>query len=197
MHKHPLLTHVPLMTVPSNFVMERGEEELVVDDSFMTDYAIQIQAIGAAARWLDVEDGWDGPKYLREKSWLIDMLEHAFLPDQMTGWNGKRQFELLSLKMPQPLESWESEEQKRAREMVERTVGGCWCLKLAHGISGKFFDDTLGMLWRRYDGSDCVEGTYAGWMRWAEVSCKQDNPTKPMEMPVFEPTMVGRLADHL
>ncbi|KAG7093296.1 hypothetical protein E1B28_006978 [Marasmius oreades] len=92
MHKHPLLTHVPLMTVPSNFVMECGEGELVVDDSFMTDYAIQIQAIGAAARWLDVEDGWDGPKYLREKSWLIDMLEQGFLPDQMTGSSEKTYF---------------------------------------------------------------------------------------------------------
>ncbi|KAF9264009.1 hypothetical protein L218DRAFT_958828 [Marasmius fiardii PR-910] len=196
MHKHPLVRHVPLMVVPKEILLEDdGGGSTVVNDSVMTDYAIQIQAMGAAQRWLDVEDGWDGPKYVREKTWLLSMMENAFMHDQMTGWSGKRQFELLSLKMSDS--KGETEEQRLARELVEKTVGGSWCLKLAHGISGKLFGDTLGMLWKRHVGTDCAEGTCAEWMRWAEVSCKQDKPTKPLEIPVYKPTMIGKLADYL
>ncbi|KAF9254359.1 hypothetical protein L218DRAFT_803163, partial [Marasmius fiardii PR-910] len=194
MHKHPIVHHAPLMTVPKEIMLKddgQASQNDDDDDSETTDYAIQIQAMGAAQRWLDVEDGWDGPKYVREKAWLLSMMENAFVHNQMTWWSGKRQFELLSLKMSDP--GGENEEQRLARELVEKNVGGSWCLKLAHETSAKAFGDTLGMLWKRYGGTDCGEGTYAGWMRWGQVNCKQDNPAKPLEIPVYEPTIIGKL----
>ena len=193
-HAHPLVCHVPLMRVPGEIVVdEEGKGKMEIDDEGMTDYAIQIQCMGAAQRWVDKEAGWDGPKYVREKAWLVSMMEAAFAHEQLTSWTSARQFELLKLRVPKEGEE-EGEEQRKAREVVEKVVGESWCLKLSHGVSAKLFGaDTLGMLWRKYDGSDCEEGTYAAWLRWAEVNLRQAEPIRPMDVPVYEATMEGRL----
>ena len=168
---------------------EEGKGKMVIDDAAMTDYAIQIQAIGAAQRWFDEEDGWNGPEYVRTKAWLWNMIEAAYVLENTLGWSGPKQFELLKKKLPGPGGD-ESEEQKLARQIVERSIAESWCLKLGHGFSAKLFGaDTIGMLWRKYVDSDCEEGTYAGWLRWAEVHCCQVEPTKPMQLPSYEPTM--------
>lgn len=193
-HKHPLVSHVPLMRVPQEVVVDsEGQEKMVINDEAMTDYAIQIQCMGSAQRWLDEEDGWNGPKYVREKCWLLSMMNGAFAHEQMTSWSGQRQFDLLKLALPKEGEE-ESEDQTLARKMVETLVATSWCLKLGHGFSAKLFGgDTLGMLWRKNSGSDCGDGTYAGWLRWAEVSVRQDTAPNPIAVPDYEPTAKGSL----
>jgi hypothetical protein len=117
----------------------------------------------------------------------------TFAHEQMTSWSGQRQFDLLKEKLPETAET-ETEDQTFARKMVENTMAKSWCLKLGHGFSAKLFGgDTLGMLWRKNTGSDCGEGTYAGWLRFAELHYRQDDAPKPMEIPVYEPTMKGKL----
>lgn len=196
MHAHPLVKHVSLMKVPNEVVIEEeGKAKMTINDESMTDYAIQIQCMGAAQRWVDESEGWNGPKYVREKAWLLSMMDGAFLYEQLTGWNSKKEFELLKMQLPKEGED-ESKDHKEARNLVEKVVGVSWCLKLGHGFSAKLFGaDTLGMLWRKEDGSDCMEGTYAGWLRWAEVNLRHEKELKSMDVPVYEPTMSGRFAD--
>lgn len=193
-HKHPLVSHAPLMHVPQEVVVDdAGQGKMIINDEVMTDYAIQIQCMGAAQRWLDEDDGWDGPKYVREKCWLLSMMNGAFASEQMLNWSGQRQFDILKLQLPKPGEE-ESEDQTLARRVVEKLVGESWCLKLGHGFSAKLFGgDTVGMLWRKYPGTDCEEGSYAGWLRWAEINCRQEKPMEPMPIPIYEPTMKGKL----
>lgn len=193
-HQHPLVNHYPLMHVPQEVELDdEGQGKMIIDDAVMTDYAIQIQCMGSAQRWLDESDGWDGPKYVREHCWLYSMMNGAYAHEQITSWNGQRQLDLLRQRLPKA-EEVESEEQKFTREMVANSVANSWCLKLGHGFSSKLFGaDTLGMLWRKNVGSDCEEGTYAGWLRWAEVHCRQDGPPEAMEVPAYEPTMKGSL----
>lgn len=198
-HKHPLVSHMPLMRVPQEVVVdEEGQDSMVINDKVMTDYAVQIQCMGSAQRWVDEEGGWDGPRYVREHAWLYSMLDGAFAHEQMTSWSGPRQFDLLRQKMTNK-DGQESEAQALARRMVENTVRNSWCLKLGHGFSAKLFGaDTLGMLWRKNEGSDCEEGTYAGWLRWAEVHCRQEEMPRPFDVPVYEFTIRGKLlASHL
>lgn len=192
--KHELVAHVPLMHVPQEVVVDdEGQGKMVINDEAMTDYAVQIQCMGAAQRWLDEEDGWDGPRYVREHCWLYSMMDGAFVIEQMTGWSGPRQFELLKQKIPLDGEE-ESEDEALARKIVENVVAGSWCLKLGHGFSAKLFGaDTLGMLWRKNEGSDCENRTYAGWLRWAETHCRQDTVLKKMEVPIFDATARGKL----
>ncbi|KAH8724140.1 hypothetical protein GQ44DRAFT_802212 [Phaeosphaeriaceae sp. PMI808] len=193
-HRHPLVCHVPLLRVPEEVeVDEQGAGEMVINDAVMTDYAIQIQCMGSAQRWADEEGGWDGPAYVREHCWLYSMIDGAFAHEQVTNWSGQRQFELLGQRVPEG-SGEESGDQGVAREMVENVVGRSWCLKLGHGFSAKLFGaDTLGMLWRKNEGSDCGDQTYAGWLRWAEIYCQQDRPLQPLEIPIYEPTSRGNL----
>ena len=194
-HAHPLVSHVPLMHVGTEVaVAEEGQDKMVINDEAMTDYAIQIQCMGSAQAWLDEENGWDGPKYVREKCWLVNMMDGAYVHEQMTGWSGQRQFDLLNLPLPRSGEV-ESDDQALARRIVQRLVADSWCLKLGHGFSAKLFGaDTLGMLWRKHGGSDCGDGTYAGWLRWAEVTCCRDEAMVPMSVPLFEPTIKATLS---
>ncbi|KAF2265259.1 hypothetical protein CC78DRAFT_579672 [Lojkania enalia] len=194
MHSHPLLSNTPLLRVPSEVEVDDEEQgKIIINAEYMTDYAIQIQCMGAAQRWLDEDDCWNGPEYVREKCWLLSMFDYAYVNEQMTGWNGQRQLDLFAQRMPKPGEE-ETQDQALARQIVERVVTESWCIKLMHGFSAKLFgSDTLGMLWRKHHGSDCGEGTYAAWLRWAQVHCIQETPIEPMKVPVYEPTMRGRL----
>ena len=194
--RHPLVSHVPLMRVPQEVVVEEeGKEKMVINDEVMTDYAVQIQCLGAAQRWLDEQDNWDGPRYVREKCWFYSMIEHTYMHEQTTNWTSKRQHELFSLQLPGSREE-ESEDQVFARSIVEKVVAESWCMKLGHGFSAKLFGaDTLGMIWMKHPGTDCEEGTYGGWLRWAEVNSKQDNAPKPLYIPPYEPTAKGQLRE--
>jgi hypothetical protein len=191
---NPLVSHVPLMRVPQEVVVEEeGKVNMVIDDAAMTDYAVQIQCLGAAQRWLDKQGNWNGPQYVREKCWFYSMIDHTYIHEQLTNWTSKKQHELFNLSLPEPGEQ-ESEDQKFARTIVQKAVAESWCMKLGHGFSAKLFGaDTLGMLWRKHDGTDCRENTYGGWLRWAEVNCKQNSAPKPLDIPTYQPTMNGPL----
>ncbi|KAH7313619.1 hypothetical protein B0I35DRAFT_435555 [Stachybotrys elegans] len=193
-HASPLVSHVPLMRVPDGLVQsEDGQEKMDINDEGMTDYAIQIQCFGSAERWLDEAGGWNGPEYVRTKCWLYSMIDMAYVSEQLTGWNSRRQYELLATKLPSSGEA-ESDDQKLAREIVEKSIAQSWSLKLAHGFSAKLFGaPTLGFLWRANPGSDCADGTYAGWLRWAQLNLMQTNPPKPLVVPEYSPTMVASL----
>ncbi|KAF1952032.1 hypothetical protein CC80DRAFT_453099 [Byssothecium circinans] len=196
MHKHPLVNHIPLMRVPPDLVIEAGSaDKMAINDESMTDYAIQIQCMGAAQRWVDPTDGWDGPKYVREKCHLFSMMAHSYAHEQLTSWDGALQHRLFMLPLPNQGEK-ESEDQKLARRMVEEVVGKSWCLKLGHGFSAKLFGgDTLGIRWRKNPGTDCVEGTYGGWLRWAEGNVGQETLLERIDVGDYEPTMKGTLMD--
>lgn len=189
------------MAVPDEVKAEASgtgqEEKAALDDHSMTDYAIQIQAMGSAQLWLDPDDGWDGPKYVREKCWLYNMVDKAYVSEQLCGWSGQRAFNLLSQSMPKD-GAQENADQFLARRIVELSVSNSWCLKLMHGFSAQLFGgDTLGILWRKNPGSDAVDGTYAAWMRWAEVNCTQGELLPPLEIPHYEPTRVDRMSEFL
>jgi len=198
MHSHPLVSHVPLMHVPSEvMVSDDVGGKMLINDEVMTDYAIQIQCMGSAQRWVDPDDGWDGPRYVRERCWLYSMLDNSMLFEQIAGWSGKRAFDLLSLRLVSATKQ-ETDDHKMARQIVEMTVARSWCLKLGHGFSAKLFGgDTLGMCWRKHEGSDCKQDTYAGWLRWAESNLAQEEPPLPLKMPVYEATKAAKLYDYL
>lgn len=195
MHAQSIVSHVPLMRVPPDVNIPADiRAKMPEGDPEMTDYAIQIQCLGAAERWID--DDWNGPEYTREKCWLYSMVDRAYIPEQMAGWSGQRLFDLLSQRIAEPNSAMETESHKFARQIVEETVTGSWVWKLGNS-EDMFGGPTLGLLWRRNEGSDCVEGTYAGWLRWAEVNLRQERPPEKMEVPVFEASMRGKLSDQL
>lgn len=192
MHRSPLLKGVPLMK--GSFTIKEadriiGHEEVC---RMLTDYIIQGQVMTMVMGLVDEEDGWDGPKYVSEHVYAIEFMTGAQLINEITAWDGRKAFELLSLPLPKDGET-ESDEQRQAREIVEACLQKSFGFKLAHGMILRVFGETLGSLWRKYQGSDCVPGTYAHWLRYGMVYWNQNEiPTRVAYGPV-EPIKRGAL----
>lgn len=169
MHSSPLLRGLSLL----------GEDLSKEDSLGLTDYIIQGQAARMTMGTVDEEDGWDGPGYVAKHVYAMEFMVGSQLINDMTAWNGQRAFDLMSLELPGKGEQ-EGEDQKLAREIVEACLSRSFGFKLAHGIILKVLGDTLGSLWRKYEGSDDVPGTYAHWLRYGMVYWSQDELPLPL-----------------
>ncbi|KAF9872556.1 capsule polysaccharide biosynthesis [Colletotrichum karsti] len=157
-HKHPLLKGLPLM---GETFAEAGRASI---SEKLTDYILQGQAITMVMRTIDEERGWNGPKYVTEKIFAPEYMVGSQLINEYTKWNGVQAYGLMSQKIPE-LGQPETDDQKLAREIVENCFSRSFGFKLAHGLIVQVLGPTLGSLWRKHEGSDAVEGTYAHWLR--------------------------------
>lgn len=173
LHASPLLKGVPILKTSHGIEDAGGKFSPEEASRMLTDYIIQGQALAMVMGLVDVEDNWNGPKYVAEHIYAIEFMVGAQLINDLTAWDGQKAFDLLSLPMPTAKEK-ESDEQKQARNIVEEILRRSFGFKLAHGIILRVFAATLGSLWREDEGSDVVHGTYAAWLRYAMVYWCQD-----------------------
>ena len=195
MHASPLLKGVPLMGGENSI---DGEEKKSAEEvsQMLTDYIIQGQVMTMVLGLVDEEDEWDGPRYAKEHIYVIEFMVGAQLINEMTAWDGRKAFELMSLKLPIEGEV-ESEEQRKAREIVETCLRKSFGFKLAHGLILRVLGETLGSLWRKHEGSDDVPGTYAHCLRFGIAYWCQDEIPPPVRFDkVFEPFKRGALLDE-
>ncbi|KAK9320302.1 hypothetical protein V1517DRAFT_329772 [Lipomyces orientalis] len=193
MHASPLLKGVPLMGSDTLTFTENGR--VYTSDEvrrMLTDYIIQGQVITMVMGLVDEEDRWDGPKYCREHVYAIDFMVGSQLINEITDWNGPRQFQLMSLSVPKEGEE-ENVEQKQARDIVEQCLTRSFGFKLATGLILRVSGDTLSSLWRKAIGSDVVPGTYAHWFRHATANWNQKGIPSPLDFEVTEPIKRGPL----
>ena len=194
-----LLRGVPLMEVEEGMSFTEEEKDgslrVVGGEELgrrLTDYIIQGQVMSLMMGLVDEEDGWDGPRYVKEHVYGIEFMEGSQLINELTAWNGPRQFDLMSLKLPAEGEE-ESQDQKEAREIVEKCLTRSFGFKLATGFILKVMGDTLSSLWRKHEGSDDVPGTYAHWLRYGMVYWNQDELPQAVEFELSEPYRRGSL----
>ncbi|PHH77118.1 hypothetical protein CDD82_3665 [Ophiocordyceps australis] len=192
MHSSPLLRGLGLMTgIAPSF-----EEDGKVYDSaetarMLSDYIAQGQVMRMVLGVVDDQDDWNGPHYVAHHICGLEYMSNSQLINDMTAWNGPRQFELLSLPLPQ--EQMESKDQQQARQIVEACLCTSFSFKLAHGLIVRVMGDTLGSLWRRHSGSDCVAGTYADWLRHGMVFWSPRQLPQPSKFGEGEPIKRGPL----
>ena len=192
LHASPFLKGVPLMGTGLSFEENGrmvGEEEA---SRRLTDYIIQGQVMIMVMGLIDKEGGWDGPQYVADHVYGIDFMTGSQLINELTGWNGLKQFDLMSLNLPKEGEI-ESSEQKQARDIVEQCLQKSFGFKLATGFIVTVMGDTLSSLWRKHVGSDDVEGTYAHWLRYGTTHWNQDELPPSNEFKVLEPFKRGPL----
>ncbi|KAI0599181.1 capsule polysaccharide biosynthesis protein [Biscogniauxia sp. FL1348] len=184
MSASPLLRGPPLMG--SQFSDEATRREL-------TDYIVQGQALSLAMGLVDDEDGWDGPRYCADRVYAIDHLVGSQLVNELTAWDGRRAFDLMSLPLPRGEGEPESADQRQAREIVEGCLARSFGFKLATGLILKVLGPTLSSLWRENEGSDDVPGTYAHWLRHGTMYWTQDQLPDRLDFQVIEPYKRGAL----
>ena len=189
MHKSTLLEGVPMMTAPS--FTENGRTYSVEEASaLLTDYIIQGQALTKAMSTLDPRDGWNGPGYVAKHVYAIEFMVGAQLINDLTSWDGSLAFALMSLRIPQAGET-ESDEQQRARAIVESCLSRSFGFKLATGLILRVMGDTLSSLWRRHVGSDNVPNTYAHWLRYGTEHWNQNEVLPPIKWKRQQPIVIG------
>jgi hypothetical protein len=193
MHAHPLLRGVP-MQGGSFEIVEEGKPTIGKEEAgkILTDYIIQGQVISMVMGLVDEEDNWNGPEYVERHVYGIDFLSGSQLINELTDWNGRKQFDLMSLAMPKGGEK-ESVDQARARVVIVTVLQRSWGFKLAHGMILAVYKETLGSLWRGNEGSDVIPGSYASWFRHATLYWSQDTVPPRVEIPVSEPWKRGPL----
>jgi hypothetical protein len=194
MHASPLLKGIPLLGQGDSLAFEEGGKKFEAEEvsKMLSDYITQGQVMTMVMGLIDKEDNWDGPKYVAEHIYAMDYMAGSQLINVFTAWNGPKAFELMSLSLPKAGEQ-ESEDQKRAREIVEGCLQKSFGFKLAHGLILRVMGDTLGSLWRRHDGSDDVPGTYAHWLRHGTKYWTQDEVPTALDFRVIEPYKRGPL----
>lgn len=191
MWKSPLLKGVPLMQSPKGF--EDNGRSIGIEEAsqILTDYIIQGQVISLVLGLVDVEGQWNGPEYACKHIYAMDYMVGSQLINEMTGWDGPRAFELMSLQLPCNEE--ESAGQKKAREIVEACLSKSFAFKLAHGLILRVLGDTLGSLWRKHEGYDDVPHTYAHWFRYGVLHWEQRHLPPAKEFQTFKPYKTGLL----
>lgn len=194
MRESPLLKEVPAFPNQSSFE-EDGKLYTAEDVSKMLgDYIAQSQVMTMVMGLVDEEDGWNGPNYVAEHLYGMEFMEGSQLINAFTAWNGPEAFRLMSLPLPTE-EEQESDDQRRAREIVEGCLQRSWGFKLAHGLILRVMGDTLGSLWRKHEGSDNVPGTYAHWFRHATTYWNQESVPPTLAFKEEQPLKRGRLLE--
>jgi len=195
MHSHPLLRAVPPMGAGGLSFVEDGRTYGPADISvLLSDYIAQGQVLTLVLGLVDAAGGWDGPAYAARRVFALEFMTGAQLVNELTAWDGRRAFELLGLSLPGPEEA-ESEDQGKAREIVERCLVESFAFKLATGLIVRVMGPTLGSLWRQHPGADCVEGTYAHWLRYGTTWWCPDAPPTRVERGVVRPLKEGKLLE--
>lgn len=192
MHTSPLLKGIP--QVKESFSFEENGRIFTIEETkrLLADYLIQCQAITMVMGLVDSEGDWDGPKYVAEHIYAIDYMVGSQLINDITSWNGPRQFELMSLTFQKIVES-ETEDQEFARSIVESCLQKSFGFKLAHGLIVRVLGETLGSLWKKNTDSDNVPGTYAHWLRQAALYWDQKISPPRLDFQVMKPFKVGPL----
>ena len=192
MHQSPLLKGVPLMG--GNFTIEEEGKTIGPEEAagMLTDYIIQGQVMSMVMALVDDEGGWNGPEYVADHVYAIEFTVGSQLINEITAWDGRKAFKLMSLPLPKAGEA-EEDQQKQARGIVEACLQKSFGFKLAHGLILRVFAETLGSLWRKHEGSDNVPGTYAHWMRHGTVYWNQDTIPPKVDFGVIEPIKRGPL----
>ncbi|PYI02042.1 hypothetical protein BO78DRAFT_454739 [Aspergillus sclerotiicarbonarius CBS 121057] len=177
-HKHPLLSHLPLLHPPIDKIRDPDREGAM---GRVTDYIAQIQCFERLRKLVDPSDGFDGPRYYHEKMYLFPALQEMYHLQLRTGWNGSEQFRLLSLQR-EGEGVLRDARYLRAADIVNDMLANSALMKLSHGPPGQL--DTLADLWDepRYENHDIQPGTFAAYIRFASAQYTQTREMVPLAL---------------
>ncbi|CRG89163.1 hypothetical protein PISL3812_06199 [Talaromyces islandicus] len=182
LHKHPLLTHLPILYAPTNHLNLPGALKVSPED--FSDYLGHFQSFERLRKLVDPADGFDGPRYHRENIFMLPAMTETWKFQLLTAWNGKRQFELLSAKRDTE-SSNKSDLYNEANGFVLDLLANTSTMKLSHGPPGAL-DSFLADIWDHEDNhdKDIETGTFAAFLRYGSVHFDQVRAIHPVPVPL-------------
>ncbi|KAH8674267.1 glycosyltransferase [Xylariales sp. PMI_506] len=177
-HKHPLINHLPLLYPPFDKI---NCPVLNVSAEQFTDYLTHFMCFERLRKLVDPEAGFNGPEYYANKMLLTPALQETWYHEQVTGFDGKRQFEMLTSKRSGDGvvkdETWQA-----AEDFVNATLANSSTMKLSHGHPDGL-ESCLAGFWdmKEHEDKDNVEGTFAAYLRYGSVHFDQTRELVPLK----------------
>jgi len=175
-HKNPLLAHLPLLNPPVD-KLNCPDLNLAMED--FSDYLAHFMCFERLRKLVDPADGFDGPAYFREKMFFLPTMKEMWYIQEVTGWSGTKQFDLLSAKR----DSGNTEAELFANNLLANTS----TMKLSHGPPGALAS-FLADIWdlEENKNKDIEVGTYAEFLRYGSVHFKQTRTLEPVRVEVTD-----------
>ena len=171
MYAHPLLRHLPSYEVPPP---PGGKPAFKYSD--YVDYLIHMYVLERVRNMDDPSLDGTGPEYFAKHTYLLDVVAEVYWAQIITGWDGGKQFELLSRQREGAThdESW-----KESENFLQGVLDTSSTMKLGHGIVTDL-RDYLARIWDQPENhsADIAEGTFAARLRWASVHYEQTKELK-------------------
>ncbi|KAK3682875.1 hypothetical protein B0T22DRAFT_445042 [Podospora appendiculata] len=178
--QHRLLRHLPKYEPPTT----AGRMPPFQYAAFV-DYMGQVFALERLRHLRDPSRDWDGLDYFANRVLMYDCSTEVYWAQRLTGWDGRKQFELLSRQRDGG--DVESEAYKEAEAFVQGILDTSATMKISHGLAvpGREYLASLWDLPENRD-KDREPGTFAAHLRWASEHLEQTRPLKPVLLPVME-----------
>ena len=183
MSGHALLNHLPRYEVPSS----TGEPPAFKYSDYV-DYLAQMFCLERLRHIRDTGLDWDGPSYFAEKVLLYECVTEVYWAQQLTHWNGRRQFELLSRQRDQAEHNVPWEE---AEYFVQGILNTSSTMKLSHGLVTEQ-REYLARIWDEPENAEADRrpGTFAAHLRWASIHFQQTRELIALLLPLREDALL-------
>lgn len=176
LHQHPLLRHLPAYEP-----MSSGGDSAPPSYPQFADYCTQSLCLERLRHLKDPAIGWDGPDFFENKVLLFECLTEIYWGEELAGWDGRKQFEMLG----SPCENVApgDEQYSAADHWMKETLSVCSAMKLSHGlpVTGREY---LADIWNQPENqnADRKPGTFAARLRWASEHYEQTRKLTPVKM---------------
>jgi hypothetical protein len=176
-HSHPLLRHLPLLCPP---VDKLNCPNLSVLMEALSDYLAHFLCFERLRKLIDPSDGFNGPQVWEERMFLVPAMQETWFFQNVTGWSGTKQFELLSTRRDGP----QDEKWHEAQGFVDNMLANTSTMKLSHGPPGALAS-FLADMWDdpKYHHMDNESGTFAAYLRYGSVHFDQTRKLEPLRIP--------------
>ena len=172
---HPLLAHLPPV-FPQLGTLGSPPWHISTED--LGDWLIHFLAFERLHLLKDPNDGFDGADYLSRRMLLFKAEDHVYYAQRITGWDGRKQHNMLATKVSSSDTSAVSE----AKSFVDKILQETFMMKLGHGpVTGL---EILASIWgeEKHQNDDAAEGTFADYLRYGSVHWQQDSEVVPVQL---------------
>ena len=184
-HEDPLVQHLPSY--------EEVLDNPVFDHAVHVDYLIHMYALERVRSMHDPSRDWIGDEYFKKHVYMTDSLTEVYWFQQLTGRDGRKQFDILSRQregVPHD-EKWQE-----AEDLINESLEKSSALKFGHGIARLDGVEYLATIWDQPENKDAdiKEGTFAARLRWASLHHNRTEHAEELK-PVIRPdgVLVGDL----
>lgn len=177
-HKDPLLSHLPPLQVQ---IDKLGCPPLLIPTEALGDYLAHFVAFERLHHLKDPSDGFDGADYFANKIFLLKAEDHLYYAQRITGWDGRKQYDMLACKVssnPNAAEGYDE-----AKSFVDRVLQNSVMMKLSHGPPCGL--ENLASIWdeEQHKDDDIIKGTFADYLRYGSVHWQQTAVVNPVRLP--------------